>query len=61
MAIFMNGYFTLGDKGEINPNRFFKNSDELAKFVNKIINKYDAYTSVYYTVIFTGKLGILNK
>ena len=48
-GFFTNGYFSLGDDGEIDTNRFFKNSDELAKFIDKILDKYDDYTSIYYT------------
>ena len=48
-GFFTNGYFNLGDEGEIDTNRFFKNSDELAKFIDKIINKYDDHPSIYYT------------
>ena len=38
-GFFTNGYFTLGEEGEIDTNRFFKNSDELAKFIDKILDK----------------------
>ena len=50
-GFFTNGYFTLGDSddGEIDTNRFFKNSDELAKFLDKISDKYDDHPSIYYT------------
>ena len=48
-GFFTNGYFTLGDDGEFNTNRFFKNSDELAKFIDKILDKYDDHPSIYYT------------
>ena len=49
-GFFTNGSFTLGDDdGEIDTNRFFKNSDELAKFIDKILDKYDHHPSVYYT------------
>ena len=44
-----NGYFSLGEEGEIDTNRFFKNSDELAKFIDKIVDKYDDHPSIYYT------------
>ena len=46
---FTNGYFHLGDEGEIDTNRFFKDSDELAKFIDKILDKYDDHPSIYYT------------
>ena len=38
-GFFTNGYFSLGDEGEIDTNRFFRDSDELAEFVDKILNK----------------------
>ena len=50
-GFFTNGYFTLGDSddGEIDTNRFFKNSNELAEFIDKILDKYDDHPSIYYT------------
>ena len=48
-GFFTNGYFTLGDEGEIDTNRFFKDSDELAKFIDKILDKYDDHPRIYYT------------
>ena len=48
-GFFTSGYFTLGDEGEIDTNRFFKNTDELAKFIDKILNNYDDHPSIYYT------------
>ena len=48
-GFFTNGYFTLGDEGEIDTNRFFKDSNELAKFIDKILDKYDDHPSIYYT------------
>ena len=48
-GFFTNGYFHLGDEGEIDTNRFFKDSDELTKFIDKILDKYDDHPSVYYT------------
>ena len=49
IGFFTNGYFKLGEEGEIDTNRFFKNSDELAKFIDKILDKYDDHPSIYYT------------
>ena len=46
---FTNGYFSLDEEGEIDTNRFFKNSDELTKFIDKILDKYDDHPSIYYT------------
>ena len=48
-GFFTNGFFFLGEEGEIDTNRFFKNSDELAKFIDKILDKYDDHPSIYYT------------
>ena len=48
-GFFTNGYFSLGEEGEIDTNRFFKNSDEPAKFIDKILDKYDDHPSIYYT------------
>ena len=48
-GFFTNGSFILGEEGEIDTNRFFKNSDELAKFIDKILDKYDDHPSIYYT------------
>ena len=46
---FTNRYFTLSDDGEIDTNRLFKDSDELAKFIDKTLDKYDDHPSIYYT------------
>ena len=48
-GFFTKGCFSLCDDGEIDTNRFFKNSDELAKFIDKILDKYDDHPSIYYT------------
>ena len=48
-GFFTNGYFSVSDDGEIDTNRFFKNSDELVKFIDKILDKYDDHPSIYYT------------
>ena len=47
-GFFTNGYFTLGEEGEIDTNRFFKDSNELAKFIDKLLDKYDDHP-IYYT------------
>ena len=36
-SFFTNDYFTLRDKGEIDTNRIFEDSGELAKFIDKIL------------------------
>ena len=43
-----NGYFSLGDDVKTNTNSFFENSNELAKFKDKILDKYDDHLSIYY-------------
>ena len=48
-GFFTNGYFSLGDEGEMDTNRFFEDSDELAKFIDKTSVKYDDQPSIYYT------------
>ena len=40
------GQFSRGDDGEIESNRFFKDGNELAKFIEKIIDKYDDHPSI---------------
>ena len=48
-GFFTNGYFSLGDHVKIDTNRFFKDSNELAEFIDKILDKYDDHPSIYYT------------
>ena len=47
-GFFTNGYFSLGDEGEVDTNRFFKDSNELANLIDKILDKYDDHPSIYY-------------
>ena len=49
MGFFTNVYFSLGDDGEIDTNRFFKDSNQLAEYIDKILDKYDDFPSIYYT------------
>ena len=49
IGFFTNDYFSLGEDGEIDTNRFFKDSNESAEFVDKILDKYDDPLSIYYT------------
>ena len=44
-----NGYFSLDDEGEIDTNRFFNDSDELAKILDQKLCKYDDHPSIFYT------------
>ena len=43
------GFSSLCEEGEIDTNRFFEYSNELAKFIDKILDKYDNHRSIYYT------------
>ena len=49
IGFFVYGYFSLGDEGEIDIQRFFKDSNDLAKFIDKILEKYDDHPSKFYT------------
>ena len=42
-------YFSLDDEGEIDTNRFFKDCNELAKFLDKKLDKNDDRPSIYNT------------
>ena len=44
-----NGYFILGDEGELEDKSFFRDSLELAKFIDKIVDNYDDHPSISYT------------
>ena len=46
---FTNCFFSLGDDREIDTNKFVKDNDELAKFIDKILDKNDDHTFIYYT------------
>ena len=48
-GIFTTGFFSLGDDGEIDTNKFSEDSDEIAKFIDKILDKYDDHPSIFYT------------
>ena len=48
-GFFTNGYFSLGDEKDIDSNRFFEDSDELAKLIEKMLDKYDDHPSICYT------------
>ena len=48
-GFFTNGYFSLGDEGEIDTNRFFKDTNELAEFIEKILDKNDDHPPINYT------------
>ena len=47
-GFFTNGFFTVGEKEEVETNRLFRDSSELANFVDKIVDKYDDHP-IYYT------------
>ena len=48
-AFFTNGFFSPSDKGETDTNRFFKGGNQLAQFIDKILDKYENHFSIYYT------------
>ena len=48
-GFFTNGYFSRGDEGKIDADRFFKDSSELAKFIDKLFDKFDEHASILYT------------
>ena len=48
-AFFANGYFSLGDNDDNYIIRFFKNGVDLAKFIDKLSDKYDDRPSIFYT------------
>ena len=59
ISFFTNGYSSLGEDGEIDNNRFLKDKIDLAKFLDKILDKYDDHPSISYTgKIYTGILEI---
>ena len=60
---FNGWFFTLGEEGEIDISRFFKDKDELAKFIGKIIDKSDdqIYVLCFIQLKFTGILEVLNE
>ena len=37
--VFYECYFSLSDKGELDTDTFFKDSNDLAKFIEKILDK----------------------
>ena len=48
-SFFTKGYFSLGDDGEIDTEKFFKDSDVLAKFIDEILDKFDDHPPIKYT------------
>ena len=48
-GFFTNDYFSLGLEGEIGTNRFYKDSSYLAKIIDKKLDKFDNYLSIYHT------------
>ena len=45
-GFFTNVYFNLGDNGEIDTKRFFNDSNEFAKFIDKLLDKNDDHPSI---------------
>ena len=48
-GFFTNGYFSLGDDGVIDTKGVSKDSDELTKFIHKILDEYDDHPFINYT------------
>ena len=48
-VFFTHAVFILRDQWEITSKRFFRDSGELAKFIDRILDKYDDHPSIYYT------------
>ena len=44
-----NGKFSLGDDEEADTNRVLKYSNELAKFLEKMLDNYDDHPGIYCT------------
>ena len=49
MGFFTNGCFILCDNGEMHTDSFSKTSNDLAKFLDKILEKDVDHPSLYYT------------
>ena len=47
IGFFTKGYFSLGDVREIDTKKNFEDSDELAKFIEKKLDKYDDHPSIF--------------
>ena len=45
-GFFTKSYFSLSDDGEVDTNRFFTDSKEFAKFIDKLLDKYDDHSSI---------------
>ena len=48
-VFFTNSYFSVGDEGEMDINRFLEDSNEMANFVDKILDKFYDQPSISYT------------
>ena len=53
----MSGYFTLGDEGEIETNKFFPDKSEMAKFIDKILVQNSVHLYILQAII----IGILEN
>ena len=60
-CFFTNGYFTLGDEREFENNNFFQDSNQLAQFLDKIVDKYDDHPLYILQAIFRDILEFLNE
>ena len=48
-AFFVISRFSVGDETDIDTNKFFKDSNGLAKLMEEILNKYADHLPIYYT------------
>ena len=51
-GFFTNAYFIVEFEREKHTKGFFRDSKELAKFIDKILHNYDNHPCIYYTAIF---------
>ena len=49
IGFFTTDYFTPGDEGVIETNKSFRDSGEVAKIIDKILDKDDDHRSIHYT------------
>ena len=61
MAFLTKVYLVFGDEGEIETNRFFRDSSEFETFLDKRLLKYDDLFSIYYTGNIYRYIGIFKR
>ena len=60
-VFFTDGYFSPGEEGEIDTDRFFKEINELGKFIEKYLIKMTTILLYNIQAIFIGNLEFLNE